>query len=219
MPAPDPKSHEAFAERLRRVIRDTGTILGLSEKAGVSDSTIHLWLRDSEPSREKLVNLADAAGVSVEWLATGRGEMRADRVPEGYALVDRYVLHEGVYKGVDALALKREWIADLPGKPTPAALFLFQASGDAMAPTITDGDLVLTNTSDRDLRDGGIFVIRPQSTPPSHPHMIRRVRQRTTGAFELLREDDPEHHIVEFPIPPDTRIDIIGRVIWSGGFL
>jgi hypothetical protein len=136
--------------------------------------------------------------------------MRADDVLEGYALVDRYVFHDGVYKGVDSLALKREWIASLPGKPTPAALFLFQASGDAMAPTITDGDLVLTNTHDQDLRDGGVFVIRPKSMPPNHPFMIRRVRQRATGVFELLCEDDPEHHIVEFPIPPDTPIVIIG---------
>jgi len=85
-----------------------------------------------------------------------------------------------------------------------------------MAPTITDGDLVLTNTQDRDLRDGGILVIHLASMPPIHAH-IRRVRQRATGVFELRREDDPEH--VEFPISPDTRVDIIDRVIWSGGLL
>jgi hypothetical protein len=43
-----------------------------------------------------------------------------DRMPEGYVLVEPYVLHEGVYKGGDW-----EWIAGLPGKPSPTALFLF----------------------------------------------------------------------------------------------
>jgi len=210
----DPKGHEAFAERLRHVIRETGTILALSEKAGVSDSTIHLWLRDSEPSREKLVNLAEAAGVSVEWLATGRGEMRADRVPEGYVLVPRYEIGEGRgFEGSDYLALKTEWIAKLPGNPAPHALHLFEASGDAMSPAIADGDLVLVNAFDPDLRDGGVYAIYPASTAPTLPLMFRRARQRADGTFEFIRDDDPERHLVE----PAKAFHTVGRAIWAGG--
>jgi hypothetical protein len=145
--------------------------------------------------------------------------MRADDVLEGYALVDRYVFHDGVYKGVDSLALKREWIASLPGKPTPAALFLFQASGDAMAPTITDGDLVLTNTHDQDLRDGGVFVIRPKSMPPNHPFMIRRVRRALPESSNSFVKMTPSITLSSFQFRRIRRLLSSGRVIWSGGFL
>ncbi|MGA9722700.1 MAG: helix-turn-helix domain-containing protein [Candidatus Binatus sp.] len=52
---------------------NVGSLYALAKAAGVSDQTLYSYrTRDSEPNRAILIKLAMAAGVSVEWLATGR---------------------------------------------------------------------------------------------------------------------------------------------------
>jgi transcriptional regulator with XRE-family HTH domain len=54
-----------------------GGIALMSRKCGLSRGVIHKYLKgESEPSRPRLVALARAAGVRVEWLATGEGAVR-----------------------------------------------------------------------------------------------------------------------------------------------
>ena len=144
----------SFADRLRILVGRSGSVLALAQAAEVSDSSVHLWLGGSEPSREKLVRLADAAGSrSIGWrpAAVQCAPTSSRRIRP----VRRYKGESGVeYHGVDFLALKKDWIQSLPGSPIADALFLMEADGDAMARYIQSGDLILMNTSDRDLRDG-----------------------------------------------------------------
>lgn len=54
-----------------------GSIAALSRKASISASTIKGYIEETnDPTRKKLIAIADAAKVSVEWLATGEGPMR-----------------------------------------------------------------------------------------------------------------------------------------------
>lgn len=58
----------------------------MAKKAGVSTSVLSKWRRgESEPARTSLVAMARAAGVSVEWLATGEGgpDQGAGARPQG----------------------------------------------------------------------------------------------------------------------------------------
>ncbi len=43
------------------------------------EATIRSYLEGKKPVYDKLARIADAAGVSLEWLATGRGPMRRER--------------------------------------------------------------------------------------------------------------------------------------------
>lgn len=234
-------SAKSFADRLRILIDRAGSVLALAQAAGVSDSSVHLWLRGSEPSREKLVKLATAANVSIEWLAAGRGPMAADLLPEGYALVRRYKSDSEIeYQGVDYLALKKDWIRSLPGSPIAEALLLTEAAGDAMAPYIESGDLILINTSDRDLRDGVWALMTPiaggseisSSGIPSI--LVRRIRAEGSGKFRLLcdnrdfesmpgqtvrrtkRKNIIGPDLVAITSDEDSMFGILGRVIWKG---
>nr|WP_246423497.1 helix-turn-helix transcriptional regulator [Roseospira goensis] len=50
-----------------------------AEKAGISVSTLQNWIDGKyAPSFESIAHLAQAAGIRVEWIATGRGPMEAD---------------------------------------------------------------------------------------------------------------------------------------------
>lgn len=65
--------HDAFKERLLRCIVKLRSANALSHSAGIPQSTFQNYLGKGEPNRPKLVSIARAAGVSVEWLASGAG--------------------------------------------------------------------------------------------------------------------------------------------------
>jgi transcriptional regulator with XRE-family HTH domain len=75
--APAATNAETFAERLAlavggRSVREYARAIGLSE------SVVRQYLKGkSEPTRPALVAMARAGGVSLEWLASGSGPMRA----------------------------------------------------------------------------------------------------------------------------------------------
>ncbi len=75
---------EGFISRLKLVIEEYGSINSLAKAANLSESSIRKW-RDgtSEPSRDRLVALAEAAQVSIDWLAAGKGPIRQDYLFEG----------------------------------------------------------------------------------------------------------------------------------------
>src|SRR5689334_4640747 len=59
----------AFIARLQEIVRHWPSADRLARATGVSPSAFRKWLRgDAEASRERLVALANAAGVSVGWL-------------------------------------------------------------------------------------------------------------------------------------------------------
>src|SRR5262245_10169118 len=63
-----------FLGRLQVVLSQWPSADRLARATGVSPSAFRKWLRgEAEPSRERLVALAQAAGVSVGWLASGEG--------------------------------------------------------------------------------------------------------------------------------------------------
>jgi len=75
-----------FIARLQAILRSWPSADRLARATGVSPSAFRKWLRgEAEPSRERLVALAHAAGVSVGWLANGEGPETAascrDRLP------------------------------------------------------------------------------------------------------------------------------------------
>ena len=64
-----------FVARLHVILRQWPSADRLARAVGVSPSAFRKWLRgEAEPSRERLVALADAAGVDIGWLAKGEGQ-------------------------------------------------------------------------------------------------------------------------------------------------
>lgn len=62
-----------FTARMELCAQRVGSVSALAKKAGVSQSGIRRYFNGGEPTRPHLIGLARAAGVSVEWLATGAG--------------------------------------------------------------------------------------------------------------------------------------------------
>lgn len=96
-----PGYDEGFKNRINSVLTEIGTLKDAGEIAGVSDEQIANW-RDgkSKPSFFGMSALAGAAGVSVQWLATGEGE----KTPPKIFLKDGYFQKEIVWNVAYAIA-------------------------------------------------------------------------------------------------------------------
>lgn len=78
---PDFEGLAAFAARLKQSLAGR-SIRAVAKEAKVSDAAIHKWLTAiAEPSRDRLVSVAQVLGVSVGWLAAGEDTGRAAADP------------------------------------------------------------------------------------------------------------------------------------------
>lgn len=64
-----------IAARIRDAIGEE-PVAAFGRRCGIGESLLRKYLAGSEPSATNLAKIADAAGVTVDWLATGRGPKR-----------------------------------------------------------------------------------------------------------------------------------------------
>lgn len=124
--------------------------------------------------------------------------------------------HNGAEDIVDHLTFKKSWLRSIHVDPANARLA--RVSGDSMQPSIFAGDLVLIDTSKREIpvrNPGGsipqapVFAIRTEDGA-----RIKRVSQ--IGSLIVLQSDNPDHPPEFFDLKRWNQLDIIGRVMWWG---
>jgi len=90
-----------------------------------------------------------------------------------------------------------------------ARLAMLEVRGDSMEPTLSSGDRVLVNMSDRQVSQPGIFVLfdgdgtvikRVEKIPYSDPEQI------------VIKSDNPVHGA--YTVPGEL-VNIVGRVVWA----
>ena len=87
-----------FADRLRAAIGHESE-RSFARRAQVSHSSLGQYLKGaSEPTRPGLIRMAAAAEVNLDWLATGRGEMR-EPGRDSFAAIARHVASLGGREG------------------------------------------------------------------------------------------------------------------------
>lgn len=221
-----------FVARLHAILRHWPSADRLARAMGVSPSAFRKWLKgEAEPSRERLVALANTAGVGVGWLATGEGEP-PDLRPEGGGGVREHEmpgLEEFVLlpsrdsvaaagaspevpvdrRGAHYMAFRNDWVREEIGID-PAAIGLERAVGDSMAPTINDGDLLLLDTGQRAFALFGIYVLEIDGE-----RLVKRVQRKLDGSLVLISDNtDYERDVV--PAGRVEHLRAIGRVVWIG---
>jgi phage repressor protein C with HTH and peptisase S24 domain len=227
----------AFIGRLQTVLRHWPSADRLARATGVSPSAFRKWLRgEAEPSRERLVALAQAAGVPVGWLANGDGpEPRIQGAAtvartRGTALPlddrierDTFVVlpkrPEAAAAGSEAptppravefIAFRRDWVRSVLGIE-PDQLLVETALGESMEPVIQNGDLLLVDTTDRRFHSFGVYVV-----DISGERLVKRVQPRLDGSLSLI-SDNPAYQIEHVPPDRAETVQVIGRVLWTCG--
>jgi len=226
----------AFISRLHNILQHWPSADRLARATGVSPSAFRKWLRgEAEPSRERLVALAQAAGVAVGWLVSGEGpEPRLGDATisrsRGAAIsleagLDRqhYIVlpkrPEAAAAGPESppppnatefIAFHRDWVRSALGIE-PENLLVETAIGESMQPGILDGDLLLVDTTDKRFHSFGVYVLEIAGE-----RLVKRIQPRLDGSVTLISDNtayEAEH------VSPDQTgtINIIGRVLWTCG--
>lgn len=211
MAPPDP-----FIERLKTLCSRAGNASALAKKAGISNSGLSRYLAGGDPSRKVLIALADAADVSLHWLATGEGGMEkgsGPARPSSLMLLPFLGTQESPRDEVVATrkttftsqAFCRHWLGShgLDSK----ALAAMQIRGDSMSPTISDGDIVLIDVQATTIEDDKIYIIQDAGNM-----LVRRLQLEPGGKVRTLC-DNPSHR--EFNIDRQ-QLEIVGRLVWRG---
>jgi phage repressor protein C with HTH and peptisase S24 domain len=197
-----------------------GSVADLARAVGVSDNAIYKWVSGrGQPSMLSLVNLARAARVSIQWLATGqdapKSEARGAQSGE-YVYLAHTSMRSAVGRGtvqsrqiVDYLAFKAEWLRRRIGID-PKSLMLVEAASDSMAPTIDEGDLALVDLRDPRFRHDGVYVLRA-----SGELSIKRIQRRPDGKL-IIRNDNAAY---EPTVVNADSVNVVGHVIWIAGRL
>lgn len=180
---------------------------------------------ESDMKVPALIAIADAAGVSVGWLAKGEVSpapllvARDSATPDPFSefvLVPRYDVRAAGGGGaivqseqvVDHLCFKRQWLQQ--EGIAPARCALIEATGDSMEPTISAGDLVLVALDQVNPATEGVYVLRRRSAL-----LIKRLHLLHTGQLQI-RSDNPVYD-TEIVEPNDVQhLQLIGRVRWVG---
>lgn len=110
---------------LRRILDAYGFTLQkqLCELFGISSGTVSTWVRRNYFPGDVVVSCALDTGVSLEWLATGKGSQRNKSTHDGINnKITKKVLNDGV------LEVSGEWISDLSFLPKQPVLPVLVAS-------------------------------------------------------------------------------------------
>ena len=222
-----PSFRDELGTRLRELEKGFANREEAAKAAGVAKSTLQRWIEGkSDPSFEGLVRLAGAAGVSVEWLATGQGKtgpmveglrQQIKEIGNGFVMVPRYNVEASAGPGaladeeniLDHMAFQEGWVSRTL-RADPRKLALISAVGDSMEPAIRAGDLLLVDTGIDQVIDDAIYVIAMDG------HLMVKRLQRFFGGAVSVKSDNPAY--VEQTLGADEAgyATIAGRVRWIG---
>lgn len=177
-------------------------------------------MQGSRPGLEALVTIAETTGVTLDWLATERGPMRPAEaaVPLGFVPVPFLGIRPSAGAGslattsvddTEIVAFREAWLRRIG--VTPAHARLMVARGDSMAETINDGDLMIVDTSIREVVDQGIYVLVYAGMV-----LLKRIQILRSGAL-VLKSDNPRYDPEEVPAHEQPDLIVEGRVRWVGG--
>jgi phage repressor protein C with HTH and peptisase S24 domain len=215
---------DEFRRRLRLIMQQFGSVADLAKAVGVSDNAIYKWVSGrGQPSMTSLVSLAQAAGVSVEWLATGRGGSTKDppdmsktqkTYASGIVSLPRETISLAGSRSelsstqiVDCLSFQQEWLERQLGvEPTQVALI--EVIGDAMSPTIDDGDLCLIDLRGVRVRHDGLYALHDGADLS-----VKRLQREPDGTI-MIRSDNPAYSSQRVTT---EELELAGRVVWMWG--
>lgn len=219
---------DGFSERISYCIKLVGNANTLSKKTGISRSVVGDYeTGKSDPSRSRLVDIANAAGVSVEWLATGKGSPSGDpliyaahhskKASETFSeqiafipIIDIRASAGGGAVVIDEkhggfISFSKIWLEN--EGLMASQLFTLPTVGDSMEPFIKPGDFILCSRAENHVKLGdGIYVIRYDDNV-----LVKRL-QCMPGKVKIS-SDNPSYQSYEIVLNEATDFRILGKVM------
>tara|TARA_R110000751_G_scaffold67202_2_gene137186 strand:- start:152 stop:874 length:723 start_codon:yes stop_codon:yes gene_type:complete len=211
--------------RISTAIDHAGGLRNAASSIGVSEDSLAQW-RDGKarPSFFGLQKLAVAAGISLDWLASGietfAEQTKQSRKDTDTVLVPHYdarlAAGDGALNGrsniIGHVPFSRDFFHRKLAGITPDRLIILDVAGDSMEPTVSDGDQVLIDTKQKELTDGIMAFILGET---AH---IKRLRLFFDG-LEVISDNRSLYPPQQVTREQMSNVKIIGRALWVGRFL
>jgi transcriptional regulator with XRE-family HTH domain len=80
-----------FHDRLRAILKNEASSSAFARRAGISQSGFHRIEHGGEPTLKTIIAIANAAGVTVQWLATGHDAGDSKHLSGGSGAMDKWL--------------------------------------------------------------------------------------------------------------------------------
>lgn len=192
----------------------------LSKISKARDAVVLFCQRRSTVPPEVLPRLMEEAveyQLDVEGLEQRHGaEYPKPSVVGDFVLVPRYDIAGSAGHGslvsseqvVDYLAFRADWVRNVLGV-AQKDLVLISVKGDSMAPTLSDGDLILVDRSRERIEDSGIYVIHLDDAL-----LVKRIQRHLDGTL-TVRSDNERYSAEQVSAESATSLRVVGRVVWA----
>ncbi|MBV5341853.1 MAG: helix-turn-helix transcriptional regulator [Deltaproteobacteria bacterium] len=205
-----------------------------ASKIGLTPGVFNrMWNDGTAPKGDVLQLIAGKTGCSLDWLLLGEGEKWRpelcqvvpvkdimlngfDMRAEGYVNVpslDTSISTEGLINQneqvVDYIGFNEDWIKKFLGV-SAENLLLIRVKGDSMVPTLSEGDLVLIDTTSKNIVTNSMYVVQFWGSL-----QIKRVQCKLDGTV-VIKSDNNIYEPEIIPIDQVDNLNVIGRVVWYG---
>lgn len=204
-----------FGERLRWLLDLYETRVEAGEVAGVTPEHLPAYIAGrAKPRFEAIARLAAAKDVSLDWLATGEGaRWRREAEPDGYVAITVQTEAATRFDAVaeaPAMLFSRSWLK----ARTAAAiddLRLVVHRGNSNEPVIRDGELLLVDTTAKQIGEEGLYVF------PRGGGYLARFVEKFLGGRVVLKARNPQYDTQPLSEDDAAKLPLLGRVLWRGG--
>ncbi|OOF55743.1 repressor [Rodentibacter genomosp. 2] len=218
-----------FSERMMKIskLKFNDNLSLFARAVGVVQPSLARWVKgEADPTRTNLIKIAEAGGVSLDWLALGVGDMEGKVTPtmhqnsnfiasndETFVEIEdcrevRLSAGTGAfnsdYEEINTTKIERAWLQSRRLKAKDCAMFL--VSGESMYPTLKDGEEIIVDRSKRELIEGKIFVLNHNGA------MLVKKVQFTYNGVELI-SDNPSYRPLKLDTEEANSLIIIGQVV------
>lgn len=216
-----------IGNRLRKQLEGVITFAKAAEIAGVTPKTMQRWLKgESSIDVGAVIKICRAINVNPFFIFTGMSDDSGDwetPLPPtkiGEKRVPIRDISASAGHGIDIfeerpskwITFSLEWLMTMG---EPEAMEIITVDGDSMEPELRDGDQVMIDRSQRQIKDGMFVVLVDDRL------FLKRLRVRGRNKAELVSAN-PNYPPFEVTMPDeddDVAQDgaaIVGKVVWSG---
>lgn len=211
-----PSAIGRFSDRLKEVIANEG-IRAFARKCGLSEGAIRSYLSgETFPTLDRLAQIAQATKADPMWLAFG-GTAKTEE--DTYAYVPLYDARcsagSGAWNERSRVLVHLSFTRYSLRKKglVPANLACLHVDGDSMTGLLEDGDTVMVDLRRNTLEGEGVYVVMLDD------HLYAKRLQRDFDGSVRVISHNKEYQPITVPKDRLSELHIIGRVVWSGGWM
>ena len=220
---------QEFSERMMKIakLKFNDNLSLFARAVGVVQPSLARWVKgEADPTRTNLVKIAEASGVSLDWLALGVGNMDGVEPQSKKSEVNLIASNDETfsviedcrevrisaggggfndeYKPYQTTKVEKAWLDSRRLKAEDCAMFL--VSGDSMYPTLKDGEEIIVDRAKKELKDGKIFVLNNEGA------MLVKKVQITYNGITLISQNT-EYAPIELNAEQANNLIVIGQVV------